>query len=394
MKITVIGLGYVGLSMAVLLAQHNDVIGCDIDKKKLKLLTNKTSPIQDEYISEYLASHELNVIWDSSSKHYDADFIVIALPTNYDEDTHYFDTSIIENVLNDISKSSSEATVVIKSTVPIGFSKDIIEKFGYKKIMFSPEFLREGNALYDNLYPSRIVVGRNNDLIDEAKTFAKLLAGGAIKKKIDISYVGLNEAEAVKLFSNTYLALRISYFNEIDNFCIKNGLSTKDIIEAMSYDPRIGNYYNNPSFGYGGYCLPKDTKQMLANFSGIPQSTIGAAVESNKLRKELIADDIYNTWLSLEDKRPICIYRLTMKSGSDNFREAAMTNVVEKLSMHAIPMVIYEPMMKEKTFKENEVIKSLNKVSKECSMIVANRVTDEIRDLGLPIYTRDIYSRD
>lgn len=394
MKITVIGLGYVGLSMAVLLSQKNDVIGCDINDTKVDLLKKKISPIQDDYLSKYIGTHDLNVVWDTSSKHYDADFIVIALPTNYDETTHYFDVSIIENVLDDIVSSGTNATIVIKSTVPIGFTKHMIETKGYDNILFCPEFLREGKALYDNLYPSRIIVGRNKSLDNEAKTFARLLAEAAIKEDIDISYVGLNEAEAVKLFSNTYLALRIAYFNEIDNFCIKNNLSTNDIIRSMSYDTRIGNYYNNPSFGYGGYCLPKDSKQMLANFAGIPQATISASVESNKLRKEFIANNIYETWLALETKKPICIYRLTMKSGSDNFREAAISDIIEKLSANSAPMVIYEPMIEQDSFNGIEVIKTYEDVANKCSMIVANRMTDDIKDLGLPIYTRDIYNRD
>ena len=388
MKIVVVGTGYVGLSMAVLLAQHNEVVACDLVKEKVDLINNKKSPIVDKELSEYLAEHELNLVakTDVSEDYKDADYIIIATPTNYDEDRNYFDTGSVEAVIKNVKASGTKATMVVKSTIPVGFIENVKAKYEIDNIMFSPEFLREGRALYDNLYPSRIVVGEQSD---RAKTFANLLAQGAIKKDVPVLFTNSTEAEAIKLFANTYLALRVSYFNELDTYAESKGLNAQQIIEGISLDPRIGNHYNNPSFGYGGYCLPKDTKQLKANFAGVPNNIIDAIVDANYTRMDFIAEQILA-------KKPetVGVYRLTMKTGSDNFRQSSIFGVIERLQKKNVNIVVYEPTIKEDNYHGFDVIHELSDFTDKADVIVANRLSEELEAVKEKVYTRDVFSRD
>lgn len=394
MKIAVAGTGYVGLSMAVLLSQHNQVIATDIIPEKIEMINNKKSPIQDKEVEEYLATKELNLYatLDAEKAYTDADFIVIATPTNYDPQKNYFDTSAVENVIETVLKFNTNAYMIIKSTVPVGYTEQIRRKFNSDKILFSPEFLRESKALYDNLYPSRIIVGTDEGdeaCVKASREFADLLKGGALKEDIDVLFMGFTEAEAVKLFSNTYLALRVAYFNELDTYAEVRGLDTKKIIEGVSLDPRIGNHYNNPSFGYGGYCLPKDTKQLLANYNDVPNNIIGAIVDANRTRKDFIADRI----ISMNPK-VVGIYRLTMKSNSDNFRASSVQGVMKRIKAKGIEVVVYEPTLKEESFFNSKVLRDINAFKQISDVIIANRFNEEIEDVLNKVYTRDLYFRD
>ena len=388
MKIAVTGVGYVGLSMAVLLSQHNEVMALDVIEDKVNMLNNHISPIKDAEIEDFLKNKKLNLkaTLDYKEAFSGADYVIISTPTNYDEVKNYFDTSSVELSIERVLEVNSDATIIIKSTIPVGFVKRMREKYGVNNIIFSPEFLREGHALYDNLYPSRIIVG---DTTDKAVTFANLLKEGALKENIDVKFMDSTEAEAVKLFSNTYLAMRVSFFNELDTYAEVNGLNTKDIIEGMGLDPRIGDYYNNPSFGYGGYCLPKDTKQLLANYNGVPQNMITAIVKSNDTRKDYIAHVIL-------DKHPkvVGIYRLTMKANSDNFRCSAIQNIMKKLKDNNIEIIIYEPSFKLDEFEGYKVIKNFNDFASMSDVILANRLEEELSSCKSKVYTRDLYSRD
>ena len=388
MKIAVTGVGYVGLSMAVLLSQHNEVMALDVIEDKVNMLNNHISPIKDAEIEDFLKNKKLNLkaTLDYKEAFSGADYVIISTPTNYDEVKNYFDTSSVELSIERVLEVNSDATIIIKSTIPVGFVKRMREKYGVNNIIFSPEFLREGHALYDNLYPSRIIVG---DTTDKAVTFANLLKEGALKENIDVKFMDSTEAEAVKLFSNTYLAMRVSFFNELDTYAEVNGLNTKDIIEGMGLDPRIGDYYNNPSFGYGGYCLPKDTKQLLANYNGVPQNMITAIVKSNDTRKDYIAHVIL-------DKHPkvVGIYRLTMKANSDNFRCSAIQNIMKKLKDNNIEIIIYEPSFKLDEFEGYKVIKNINDFANMSDVILANRLEEELSSCKSKVYTRDLYSRD
>ncbi|MBQ8171137.1 MAG: nucleotide sugar dehydrogenase [Oscillospiraceae bacterium] len=395
MKIAVAGTGYVGISNAVLLAQNNTVVTVDIIPEKAEMLNNRKSPIADEYIEKYLAEKQLDLsaTTDGKSAYTGAELIIIATPTNYDPDKNYFDTSSVESVIGQILEVNDNATIVIKSTVPVGYTMSIRERFGCDRIIFSPEFLREGQALYDNLYPSRIIVGApkdSEDSVRRAKQFASLLVQGAIKEDIPVLFTDPTEAEAVKLFSNTYLALRVAYFNELDTYCEMKGLDTKQIIDGVGLDPRIGSHYNNPSFGYGGYCLPKDTKQLLANFADVPNEIIGAIVHSNKTRKDFIADRIAE-----RQPRTVGVYRLTMKSNSDNFRQSSIQGIMKRLSKHGIRVIVYEPALKKgQSFFDYEVYEELERFKAESDVILANRRSAELEDVADKIYTRDLYSRD
>lgn len=400
MKVVVVGVGYVGLSNAILLAQHNEVVAVDVSAERIEDINARRSPLVDKEIEEYLAHHELDLRATTDGKAYyrDADYIIIATPTNYDEVTNFFNTKSVESVIEDALEAGTSACIVIKSTIPVGFTSSIRDKYGYKRIIFSPEFLREGKALYDNLYPSRIIVG--GDLTDEkttklAQRFAALLAEGAIKQDIPTMMINSTEAEAVKLFANTYLALRVSYFNELDTYAEMRGLDTKAIIQGVCYDPRIGNGYNNPSFGYGGYCLPKDTKQLLANFKEVPENLIHAIVDSNRTRKDFIAERIMlKAGYPAKKDITVGIYRLTMKTASDNFRQSAIQGVMKRLEKYGAKILIYEPAAKEPKHFGHKITKDLDEFKTTSDIIVANRLSDELDDVLEKVYTRDLFGRD